>query len=137
MRAGKRSRERFHFSHVTTGGAGFLAAVQAVDALRRDEPFERTVLRIDGADAATVMPFRLLPGCVCFWKQPPGVERNDIDVEASLVDVMENDLVLQPEAGGENDGSIHGITDSGEPLGEIQPRQRRIKPGRSFREGPG
>ena len=62
--------------------------------------------RVDRADAPAIALLGLLPGRVGLGKQPAGVEGDDVDVEPGLAEVMQDDLVLEAEAGGEHDPAV-------------------------------
>src|SRR5215467_4150137 len=109
LRTCERPFERLNFSHVAAGDTRLLGMIEAVDALGRNKLLKRRLLRIDRPDAASIAPFGLFPGRISFRKQPAGVERDHVDIESSFTDVMQDDLVLQPEAGRENDRSVECV----------------------------
>src|ERR1700730_2449702 len=117
LRTCERPLEWLDFSHVATGDARLLGMIETVDTLSRDELFKRRVPRIDRPDAAALRTVGLFPGRIGSRKQPAGVERHDIDIEPGFADVMQDDLILQPKTGGEDDRSIQFTTDTGKPLG--------------------
>src|SRR5262252_3431453 len=117
FRACKRPLEGLDLSHIATCDARFLCLIKAIDALSRDELLERRMLRIDRANATAIAPFGLLPRRVSFRKQPASVERHDIDVQAGVADVMQDDLIFQPKAGGKNDRSVQRPAYTDKPLG--------------------
>jgi hypothetical protein len=129
LRAGERARERVDLAGVATGGARLLRLVESVDALGRGEGFKGGVPRIDRPNAAAVTPLRRVPGRIGFRKQPASVERDEVDVETGLADVMNDDLALQSEAGGENDPAAERIAEAGQPLGHVKARKRATKTG--------
>src|SRR5216683_3551380 len=69
LRAGERPPERLDFSYVATGDARLLGLIETIDALSRDEPFERRMLWIDRPDAAAIAPLGFFPGRIGFRKQ--------------------------------------------------------------------
>src|SRR6266849_4306306 len=111
LRAHERPLERLDFSHVATGDARLLRIIESVDALGRDEIFKRRLARIDRPDAAAIAPLGFFPDRIGFGEQPASVERDDIDIEPGVANVMKDDLIFQPEASGENDRSVDPIAD--------------------------
>ena len=59
--------------------------------------------RIDRADAAAEMAFSLGPEIVSFRKQAACIEGHDIDVDAAVMDHVQQCLILDTEARGEGD----------------------------------
>lgn len=88
-RPGKRAVERLDLADVAAGEARLARGVETIDALRRHEAFERARLGVDGADAAAITLLGLFPGPVGLGKQPPGVERGELDVEPRRADVVQ------------------------------------------------
>ena len=72
---------------------------------------------IDGADAAAVAALGFRPQRVGFRKQPPGIERHHVDVEALLADPMEDELAFDAEAMGEDDAAVDRAAQKREAFG--------------------
>src|SRR5260370_8108586 len=76
LRARERPLERLDFSHVATGDARLFGIIESVDALGRDELFERRPVRIDRPDAAAIAPPRFFPDPKGFREQPTTLQRH-------------------------------------------------------------
>ena len=100
-RTGERAIERFHFANTATGRPGFARIVKAVDAMLLDQGFERFLLRVERANAPSIAAFRLRPQFVRLGEESAGVEGYDVDVDVSLGEEMEDDLILQSKTCGE------------------------------------
>src|ERR1700691_2289673 len=85
-----------------------------------DKSFNGRMLRVDSADAAAVLPLGLGPERVCFWKQPAGIERHDVDIERQVLQNVKDDLILRPKAGGEDDFASHRAAKMRDPLARMQ-----------------
>ena len=105
-RPGKRAVERPRLAHVATSGARLLRLVKAVDTLLGDQPLQRRAIGVDRANAAAVAALRLRPQRVGFRKQPSGIERHHVDVEIAFADPVEDELALDAEAVGEDNGAV-------------------------------
>jgi hypothetical protein len=68
-----------------------------------------------------------LPGRVGLRKQPAGVERDDVDIEPCLANVMEDDLILEAEACREGDRARHVLAETHQAARNIEPGERAIE----------
>jgi len=105
-RAGERAIERLDLANMAAGESRIARSIKTVDPVLLDQRFEAFILRIDRADAPAVAALRLRPKLVALAKQPAGVECRNLNVDRVLGDQMENDLILQTEAGREHDPSV-------------------------------
>ncbi len=81
--------------------------VKAVDALPRDSDSSSFVTRIDRANAAAEMAFGFRPEIVSLGKQPSGIERDDINVDAAVMDHVQQRLILDAKARREGNPAFH------------------------------
>ena len=81
--AGKSTLEWGDFADTATIEAGGERGSQAADALLGDQRFQICLGWGERCDPAAVTFFGFGPDLVGFRKQPPGIERSDIDGEAS------------------------------------------------------
>src|SRR5262249_24052596 len=83
------------------------------------------LLRIDRANASSEPLFGLGPQIVSLRKQPSGIESDEIDIDVVLNKHLQDDLVLQPEAGRKDDAPGNFLTQLAQPVD----RGKRLKQG--------
>ncbi len=105
-RAFERAAQRRDLAHLAAGLALRDAIVLAVDPLRLHQRFERGGVRVEGAHLPAVLALRLRPDRIGLGKQPAGVERRHLDLEIIGEDQVGEELVLDAEAGREDDPSV-------------------------------
>ena len=88
---------------------------------------ERRRLRIIGFYAQAVFFLSALPDVIGFREQAAGVERGEGNVEPGRGDQMGDDLILEAEAGGEDDAAGQSSAQGRKPLGGIEGGGARVQ----------
>ena len=102
-RSVERAIERLHFADMAASGARFARLVKAVDSEFIDQSFEGVMPGIDRPDPPPIPLLGRGPKLVRLGKQTAGIKRCNLDIDCLLGQKVEDDLILQSEAGGERD----------------------------------
>ncbi len=92
---------------------------KAVDALLRDQGFKLAVIGINSADGDAITALGFRPDVIGLREQPPGIERDHVDRQTLREDGVRDRLILNAEAGGENDAAIDRRAQQRQTGGEI------------------
>ncbi len=110
--------QRPDFAHLAAGLAVVDRLAEAEHAVAGDESLDLRGFRRDEPDAQAIANLGKLDGLKHLGKQAAGVEGENIDVGAGLGDGIEDRLIVETEAGREDDPSLHRPPYFGDALGE-------------------
>jgi hypothetical protein len=96
---------------------------KTVHALARDQGFEALVIGIQGADATSVTALSLSPKLIRLRKEPPRIQRDNVDLQFLGEDRLGNRLILYAEARREDDSAADFTAHGRDALREVKPRK--------------
>jgi len=103
--AGERAAERLDLADIAASLAGLDRIVEAVDPVAAHEGLDGIVPGIERRDRDAVARLGLRPKRVDLTEEPTGIERDDFDRQVLHRDQMGDDLILEAEAGGEDEAT--------------------------------
>src|SRR6476619_4655003 len=128
LRAFELAVQRTHFAYLAAAFAILDRIAEAEHAVAGDQGLDLGGFRGYQADAQAIADLGKLDGLEHLGEQTAGIESEDVDVGPGLGNGIKDGLIVEAEARGEGDASLHRPPHLGDPLSKVlDAREPRIE----------